>query len=130
MKLLLLSLLALTTIASAASWSPKSASKSNLLKERLPNQVNALSQVNTIRSFEPKAAFYMLTFWETNQVFRVSHSNDQIPCLENSFKANRPVTVEIDQKSNMITDCKMFGGTHPGMRRSTDEGAGESQVIK
>ena len=96
---------------------------SNLLDEKLPNQVNALSMVDKIRSFEPGSKFYTVTFHEDNRVFRVQNTNALIPCLENSFKSNRPVTLGIDQRSQQITECKMFGGTHPGMRKSA-EGTG------
>lgn len=102
---------------------------SNILNEKLPNQVNALSMVDKIRTFEPGSKFYTVTFWEDNRVFRVQNTNALIPCLENSFKSERPVTLGIDKRSQQITECKMFGGTHPGMRKSTAQGTGSAVDI-
>lgn len=99
---------------------------SSILDEKLPNQVNALSMVDKIRSFEAGSKFYTVTFWEDNRVFRIQNNNALIPCLENSFKSERPVTLGIDKRSQQITECKMFGGTHPGMRKNTAQGTGSS----
>lgn len=97
-----------------------------ILKEKLPNQVNALSMVDKIRGFDLENGEYVLTFFEDDRMFRIPKNNALIPCLEDSYKAERPVTLAIDQKTQTITECKMFGGTHPGMRRSTVQGTGSS----
>jgi hypothetical protein len=97
-----------------------------ILQEKLPGQVNALSMVDKIRSFDLENGKYVVTFFEDQRMFRVPKNNAMIPCLENSYKAERPVTLAIDQKTQTITECKMFGGTHPGMRRSSASGTGSA----
>lgn len=126
----LLSLMLLTVITQAQAKPQTVINTRDVLDEKLPNQVNALSRVDKIRSYDPSGSKVMVTFWETNQVFRIPKNDNVLPCLENSFKANQPVTLEVDQKSNIITECKLFGGVHPGMRPASTTGTGDSESAR
>lgn len=67
-----------------------------------------------IRSFEQDSKEVTLTFSNHNKVHRIPAGNSEIPCLENAWKAQKPVDVVFNDKSGNLLECKLAPKMHPG----------------
>ncbi len=67
-----------------------------------------------VRSFERNGDEITVTFSSHSRVHRLDEKNAMIPCLENAFKAKKPVDVIVNDKDGRVMDCKLAPRMHPG----------------
>lgn len=67
-----------------------------------------------IRSLDHNKNEVTVTFSTHTQVHRIPASSHVLPCLENGFKAKKPVDVVISDESGNIIECKLAPRMHPG----------------
>lgn len=60
-----------------------------------------------IQSFGQKGDEITVTFSGHEKVHRMPASSESVPCLENAWKARKPVDVVVDDKNGKILDCKL-----------------------
>lgn len=89
------------------------AANPDILKDKMP-QATSYNLVDAVRSMDAEGDHFRVTFWESAKVHRIPKSNEHTPCLENGWKSNRPVTLNMSSRGEVL-DCKLFGGTHPGV---------------
>ncbi len=70
-----------------------------------------------VRTFEKEGTEFSMTLKNHAEVFRFPASEDSIPCLENAFKARKPVDLVVNDKDKEILDCKLAPSIHPGARQ-------------
>jgi hypothetical protein len=69
---------------------------------------------DNIKSMDTKGDEVTLTFNSHSQVFRMPANSASIPCLEDGFKAMKPVDVVINDENGNITGCKLAPKELPG----------------
>jgi hypothetical protein len=68
------------------------------------------TKIDQVRSMEFKSGTATVTFWSSNQVYRIPRNSRFIPCLENAWKADKDVVLTINKDANVLTGCKLYGG--------------------
>ena len=51
-----------------------------------------------------------VTFWSTNQVYRLPANTSVMSCLQNGEKTKQKVVVEVNQDEKLIESCKFYTG--------------------
>ncbi|MES2525705.1 MAG: hypothetical protein V4598_01405 [Bdellovibrionota bacterium] len=67
-----------------------------------------------VRSLEHDGDEVTVTFSSHSRVHRLTGNHRFIPCLENAYKAKKPVDVVVDDKDGNVTDCKLAPRKVPG----------------
>ncbi len=67
-----------------------------------------------VRSMDLRKREMTVTFANHPQVHRIPAGSVVIPCLENGFKARKPVDVTINDENGNIVECKLAPRMLPG----------------
>lgn len=67
-----------------------------------------------VRSMDLHKGEVAVTFRSHAQVYRIPAGGAVIPCLENGFKAKKPVEVTTNDENGNIVGCKLSPRMHPG----------------
>ncbi len=67
-----------------------------------------------VRSMDLHKGEIAVTFFTRAQVHRIPAGSAVIPCLENGFKAKKPVVVMVNDENGNIVECKLAPRMHPG----------------
>ena len=70
-------------------------------------------KIDQVRSIDYDDGEATITFWSTNQVYRLPENASVMPCLENGQKAKKQVVMEVNQDAKIIQSCKLYGGGNP-----------------
>ncbi|HXH29415.1 MAG TPA: hypothetical protein VNJ01_01260 [Bacteriovoracaceae bacterium] len=68
-----------------------------------------MNTFDKIQSLNVEKDEVVVTMWSTNRVFRMSKDNHVVPCLENAFKADQRVAMDVNKEAGLILDCKLAG---------------------
>ncbi len=80
----------------------------------IPFFAQASRFADDVRSIEHNGDEVTVTFSSHNRVHRLKGNSRTIPCLENAFKAKKPVDVVVNDKDGDVLDCKLAPRQHPG----------------
>lgn len=69
--------------------------------------------IDQVRSIDIDKDEATVTFWSTNQVYRLPANAAVMPCLQNGEKAKQKVVMEVNRDANVIESCKLYGGGNP-----------------
>ena len=67
-----------------------------------------------VRSMDRSHGEISVTFATHAQVHRIPAGSAVIPCLENGFKAKKPVDVTVNEENGKIVECKLAPRKLPG----------------
>lgn len=67
-----------------------------------------------IRSLERNGNEITMTLKAHADVYRFPASSIAYPCIENAFKANKPVDLVMNDESKRILECRLAPRMHPG----------------
>lgn len=70
-------------------------------------------RVEKVRSIDYENDEATVTFWGTNQVYRLPSNDKIIPCLDNAQKAQMEVALKMKKDAPVIEACKMYNGGIP-----------------
>jgi hypothetical protein len=68
------------------------------------------TKVDQVRSFQIKSDTATVTFWGSNQVYRIPGNSRLIPCLENAWKTDKEVLLMFNKDANVLMGCKLYSG--------------------
>jgi hypothetical protein len=69
---------------------------------------------DNIKSYGQKGDQVSVTFSQNAGVHRMPASVEAVPCLEDAWKARKPVDVEVNDQTGQITNCKLAPNELPG----------------
>ena len=69
--------------------------------------------IDKVRSIDFEKDEAIITFWSTNQVYRLPANATVMPCLENAQKAKKQVVMEVNEDAKLIESCRLYGGGKP-----------------
>ncbi len=71
------------------------------------------AKIDQVRSIDYDKGEATITFWSTNQVYRLPEDALVMPCLQNAQKAKQKVVLEMVPNTKVIRSCKLYGGGNP-----------------
>ncbi len=71
--------------------------------------------IDQVRSIDYDKNEATVTFWSTNQVYRLPANALVMPCLQNGKKAKQKVVMQMNNDAKLIESCKLYGGGNPGL---------------
>lgn len=69
--------------------------------------------IDQVRSIDYDKGEATITFWSTNQVYRLPESASVLPCLQNGEKSKQKVVMEVNKDAKIIESCKLYSGGNP-----------------
>jgi hypothetical protein len=70
-------------------------------------------RVEKVHSIDYKDNEATVTFWDTNQVYRLPSNAKVMPCIDNAFKAEMEVALKMKKDAPAIEDCRLYNGGIP-----------------
>lgn len=70
-------------------------------------------KIEKVRSVDYGPEEATVTFWGTNQVYRLPLNDKVMPCLDNGWKSELEVALKMKGDSDAIVGCRLYNGGIP-----------------